>query len=177
MIEAINIFTIIAALTCSYAAVTLPSLISGSFLMGALSFFLAILWSILAAPDVSFTEAVVGAGASTIFLLLALFGTNHAVKKMPRSKNYFWALAATVALGAFLLWGSSDLPAFGNLGAVASNYLSPHYLTHAYHETHTPNVVTAVVVDYRSFDTLIEATVVFTAGVACLLIFRKEEEL
>lgn len=33
-----------------------------------------------------------------------------------------------------------------------------------------PNFVTAVLADYRGYDTLGETTVIFTAGLACLLI-------
>lgn len=52
---------------------------------------------------------------------------------------------------------------------VAGNY----YIQQAYKDTHTPNIVTVVLGDYRSVDTLGEQVVIFTAGMICLLILRK----
>jgi len=78
------------------------------------------------------------------------------------------------ALAFLFLWGSLDLHLFGDVTSEPSLYLSPFYLQHAYHHMHTPNTVTAVVVDYRGFDTLIETAVIFTAGIACLLIMREK---
>ena len=51
----------------------------------------------------------------------------------------------------------------------------------AYEETGALNMVTAVLADYRGYDTLGETTVIFTAGAACLLIIeanrrRKEKQ-
>jgi multicomponent Na+:H+ antiporter subunit B len=48
--------------------------------------------------------------------------------------------------------------------------VSPRYIEYGHEETGAANFVTAVVVDYRSYDTLGETTVIFTAGLACLLI-------
>jgi multicomponent Na+:H+ antiporter subunit B len=40
----------------------------------------------------------------------------------------------------------------------------------------TPNVVTTVLADYRGYDTLGETTVIFTAGVACILLLRRRRK-
>jgi multicomponent Na+:H+ antiporter subunit B len=39
-------------------------------------------------------------------------------------------------------------------------------------ETSVPNIVTAVLADYRGFDTMFETAVIFGAGVACFFILR-----
>ena len=39
-------------------------------------------------------------------------------------------------------------------------------------DAHTPNIVTVMIADYRSFDTLGEVMVVFVAGLACFLMLR-----
>jgi multicomponent Na+:H+ antiporter subunit B len=39
-------------------------------------------------------------------------------------------------------------------------------------ETSVPNIVTAVLADYRGFDTMFETTVVFAAGVVCFFLLR-----
>lgn len=170
--ELINIILIIFIFVSAVASVRSKDLISATFLLGAYSFFLAILWAVLSAGDVSFTEAMVGAGASTIFFILAIFQSRRKIDPTKKPSRLGGALLATLLLGGLLFWGSTDLPLFGSIHSMASQYLSPYYLEHAYHDSHTPNVVTAVVVDYRSFDTLVEAAVIFTAGIACLFIMR-----
>lgn len=174
MVEVINAVLILFVLASAVAAVFVTELISAVFILGGYSFFIAILWGLLNAADVSFTEAVVGAGASTIFMILALFQTSHHTKKpllnfRPRS-----AMALTGILAAMFIWGSVDLPRFGDLASVPSVYLSPFYLLNTLTHADTPNAVTTVVTDYRGFDTLIETAVIFTAGIACLLIMRKK---
>ena len=49
------------------------------------------------------------------------------------------------------------------------------YIQHSLSQMKTPNVVTSILMDYRSLDTLIETAVVFTAGVACALLLRRQE--
>ena len=118
---------------------------------------------------------MVGVGASTIFFLFALFGSKHTIKQKPANANTYWALGMISLLGLLFLWGSLDLSWFGDPLSPPNAYLSPYYLQHCFRDSMTPNAVTAVVVDYRAFDTLIEATVIFTAGVACLLILRTDK--
>jgi multicomponent Na+:H+ antiporter subunit B len=77
-------------------------------------------------------------------------------------------------LGILLLYAATDLPEFGDPGSPASVHISPFYLENSYADTHTPNVVTAVLMDYRALDTLIETAVIFTSGIACWLILRRD---
>ncbi len=74
--------------------------------------------------------------------------------------------------GALLLSGTGDLPDWGDPNSPASLHLSDHYIEHAMEETEVPNLVTAVLADYRGFDTMFETAVVFTAGLACFLLLR-----
>jgi multicomponent Na+:H+ antiporter subunit B len=69
-----------------------------------------------------------------------------------------------------LFYVGSDLPPVGDPNSPASTHVSPYYIEHSHHETGAPNFVTAVLADYRGYDTLGETTVIFTAGLACLLI-------
>ena len=162
-------------ITCAIAAVRVRELVSAVFLMSAFGFFVAILWGLLGAADVSFTEAMVGVGVSTIYYLLALFKTKHYAKNPSLNYKPWFAIAVITFLGILFVWGSRDLPWFGDAHSVASSYLSPYYLNHSLTDMRTPNVVTAVLADYRGVDTLLETTVVFLAGIACLLIMRKRQ--
>jgi multisubunit Na+/H+ antiporter MnhB subunit len=58
--------------------------------------------------------------------------------------------------------GDTDLP-------------SAYYIRNAYRETNTPNIVTVVLGDYRSIDTLGEEVVIFAAGMICFLLLRREK--
>ena len=71
-----------------------------------------------------------------------------------------------------MLYGAGDLPVFGAPGSPASLVISPAYIENSVSQTRTPNVVTAVLMDYRSFDTFIDTVGIFTAGIACALILR-----
>lgn len=82
-----------------------------------------------------------------------------------------WAQFLVLAVFAGLLvWVSGDLPDRAAVQAPANQHVSPHYLRHAQTETGVPNVVAAVLADYRGYDTLGELVVVFTAGLACLFV-------
>ena len=89
------------------------------------------------------------------------------------------AFAAVLFVGSVLFYSALDLPPVGSPDSPAATHISDEYLRRSLADTATPNVVTAVLADYRSFDTLGEVTVILTAGLACLLILglgRKEED-
>ncbi len=91
----------------------------------------------------------------------------------------FIALIIVLLCGGLLLYATADFPAWGDPNSPANSYLSPHYIEKSMEETGVENLVTSVLADYRSFDTMFETAVVFCAGLACLLLLRnykKEEE-
>lgn len=84
------------------------------------------------------------------------------------------SLITGIIAGAALIYGTLDMPKWGDPNSPASTHVSPYYLRHSMEDTATPNVVTSVLADYRGYDTLGETTVVFTAGIACILLLRKK---
>lgn len=73
---------------------------------------------------------------------------------------------------------ASWLPLVGDPNSPASSHVTPRYIEKSHEEAGSPNFVTAVLANYRGYDTLGEATVIFTAGAATVLIlrlFQKEE--
>lgn len=64
----------------------------------------------------------------------------------------------------------SWLPYIGAHESPANSYLSPYYIMHAMTDTHAANIVTAVLADYRGFDTLFETCVLFLSGIATLMV-------
>ena len=75
-----------------------------------------------------------------------------------------------VGAGALLFYAGRELPRMGDPESPASTHVSPRYIEKAQEEAGAPNMVTAVLADYRSYDTLGETVVIFTAGLACLLV-------
>lgn len=82
-------------------------------------------------------------------------------------------LLLTLVTTALLIYGAIDMPDWGDPNSPANSYVSPRYIEKCMEETEVPNIVTAVLADYRGFDTMWETTVVFAAGVSVLLILRK----
>ncbi len=140
-------------------------------LSGAYSFLTATVLVALDAVDVAMTEASVGAGLSTVLLLGALYLCKSEEAKPVRKP--WLALALTLSVGALLVWGTMDLPAFADDTAPIHNHVAPRYLADVMKETGVPNVVTAVLASYRGFDTFGETTVVFTAGVGVVALLRR----
>jgi len=155
-------------------AILVKDLISSVLILGSYSFFLALVWAWLGAVDVAFVEAVVGAGLATVFFLLTLFRMAPEHTLIKRSPPPISVVIALPLLGLLLLYAAADLPAFGDPQSPASTYLAPYYLENSLRDTETPNVVTAVLMDYRALDTMLETGVIFTAGLACWLLLRRE---
>ena len=76
---------------------------------------------------------------------------------------------------ALMLYATVGLPNHADPQSPANTHVSPTYLEDSLEDTHTPNVVTAVLADYRGYDTLGETIVIFTAGLACILILMKRK--
>ena len=85
----------------------------------------------------------------------------------------FLALLIASVTGLLLLYGAVEMPRWGDPESPASVHVSPRYIEEAFEETAVPNMVTAVLADYRGYDTLGETAVIFTAGVCCLLILGR----
>ena len=145
-------------------------------LSGVYSLLSAGLFTAMDAVDVALMEAAVGAGISTVLLLgtLALVGTEEA----PARRFRILPLTVTFLIGAMLVYGTLDLPPYGNPGNPAHVHVAPHYLAETPREIGVANVVTAVLASYRGYDTLGETVVVFTAvvGVLSLLTGRRRQQ-
>ncbi len=137
-------------------------------LMGIYSFLGAGWMLVLDAPDVAFTEASVGAGISTILALATLALTKVEAKKPVR--NPVIPLVVVTVTGAALIYGTLDMPLFGDPDAPAQVYPDPSYIERSREDIDVPNVVTAVLASYRGYDTLGETTVIFTAGIGVVLL-------
>ena len=139
-------------------------------LAGIYSLLSAGLFTVMDAVDVAFTEAAVGAGISTVLFLGALALTGRQEKKPARGGRHVVALVVVTVTGAALIYGTWDMPPYGDAANPVHHHVADHYLEETSHEIGIPNVVTAVLASYRGYDTMGEATVVFAAAVAVLLL-------
>jgi multicomponent Na+:H+ antiporter subunit B len=168
-------------LATAFAVARLSNLIAVVMLLGLYSLLMALVWVVLDAVDVAFTEAAVGAGITTILMLsgVALTGAEEKPRKRQR---FSWAsLAIVLATGAALIYATSDMPHLGDPDAPIHRHVAPRYIEDSPREIGIPNLVTAVLASYRGYDTLGEIVVVFTAGVSVLVLLgaasrRREDE-
>ena len=86
------------------------------------------------------------------------------------------AIVMIVLTGGLLIYGVEKLPDWGDPNSPASSHVSPKYIQEALEKTATPNMVTAVLGDYRGYDTMGETAVIFTAGIGCILMLRKKRK-
>ena len=69
----LGILTVVAAVV----ALSVRDMLSAVAVLGAYSFFMAVLYTHLGAIDVGLTEAVVGAGVSGVLFVVAVFRTTR----------------------------------------------------------------------------------------------------
>ena len=158
------------------AIVRLRDLFAVVMLAGLYSLLSAAIFVILDAVDVAFTEAAVGAGITTVLMLGTLVLTDRE-EKQPK-KNSLWPLAVVVVTGAALIYGTLDMPGFGDPNTPANKHVAPQYLADKVPQNPSgdpvtvgiPNIVTTILASYRGYDTLGEVAVIFTAGIGVLLL-------
>lgn len=149
-------------------ALRLRNLFAVVMLTGIYSLLSASLWVVMDAVDVAFTEAAVGAGISTV-LFLGTLGLVGSREKKP-AHGRILPLLVVLVTGGILVYGSLDLPYYGEPDNPIHQHVAPRYIEKTGEEIGVPNIVTAVLAAYRGYDTMGETTVIFTAAVGVLLL-------
>mgnify|MGYP003574720405 CR=1 FL=1 len=80
MIWPIDLISMVLVMVCGIGAIMVRDLLGAAILFGAYSFMMCLLWAIMGAVDVAFTEASVGAGVSAVFFVAAVFRTSRRTK-------------------------------------------------------------------------------------------------
>jgi len=153
----------------AWVAIEVKDLLSSVVAVGAVGLGLSIVFLILKAPDVAITQLVV-----EILALIILIRATLKVD-LPFATTGRWLLNTVITfvfITGFMFIGwicLKDLPPFGQpIMRVAGSYVK-----NGLSQTGATNIVSSVILDYRAFDTLGEATVLFTAVVGVLAIVRK----
>lgn len=81
-------------------------------------------------------------------------------------------IIVVVLTGALFIYAMGDFPSWADPASPAHNHVSPRYIEKSLEQTSVPNLVTAVLADYRGYDTMFETAVIFTAGVVCFFLLR-----
>ena len=86
------------------------------------------------------------------------------------SRRDISAALSFLIVAIFLIFGALMIHPFGNPDETD---MDDNIIANAQTETGANNAVTSVVFDYRGFDTLGEATILFTAVAAVIMVFRR----
>jgi multicomponent Na+:H+ antiporter subunit B len=171
MEDLINVSLLIFMLVTALAIVHLRNLFAVVMMTGIFSLLAALLYVVLSAVDVAFTEAAVGAGISTLLMLATLALTTSEEK--PAARIRVIPILVVLATGAGLIYGTLDMPFYGDPNAPANLHVIPRYILFSGDEIGVPNIVTSVLASYRGYDTLGEVVVIFTAALGVLTLLGR----
>jgi multisubunit Na+/H+ antiporter MnhB subunit len=155
-------------------AIETPNLLYSVISVGAVGFLLSIVFLFLSAPDLAITQIAV-----EVITLVLLLRAVQSERDAGTDRRSLLGTAATVAmlivLAGFTMRMFADFPEFGQ--PVMDRFAdapSNTYLEKGLEQTGAANIVTAVVLDYRAYDTLGEATVLFCAVMGALSVLRRK---
>ncbi len=179
MTELLNVVLLGFLALTAIAAIRLRDLFAVVMMFTIFSLLSASIFVVLGAVDVAFTEAAVGAGISTVLMLETLSLTTR--REWPPAHRRLLPLLVVSVTGAALIYGTFDMPHFGDPNAPIHQHVVTRYMEESPQEIGIPNVVTEVLASYRGYDTLGELTVIFTAGVGVIALIgirarRREED-
>ena len=187
LIVALIVFMLIAALI----AVEAKDLLSSVIAVGAAGFALSVIDLLLGAPDLAITQVVVEVIALVLLIRVVLTRRDtSATASGDLLRTGVVLLAAGVLLAVvFLAVGGGaagqapaamgTMPAFGEpvlnhpSDAKVPPGVAADYLAKSAEETGAANAVTAILLDFRAYDTLGEATVIFVSILGVYTILRR----
>jgi multisubunit Na+/H+ antiporter MnhB subunit len=123
----------------------------------------------LGAPDIAITQVVVEILILVILIRATITTDNTSIEK---HKDTFAVITSLIFFGLFLVFAFlavQDIHQFGD----PLMRVSQKYLDSGAKETGATNIVTSVLLDYRAYDTIGEATVLFTSIVGAFVILRR----
>jgi multisubunit Na+/H+ antiporter MnhB subunit len=163
-LQLLLLFMIFAAVV----AVEVEDLLSSVIAVGAVGLGLSLVFLILKAPDLAITQLVV----EILCLIILIRATIK--KDLPLLRDGRWLFNTTstlVFIALFLIFAYfalKELPVFGQpIMRVAKEYIN-----NGLEKTGATNIVASIILDFRGYDTLGEATILFTAVMGVLAVIR-----
>ncbi len=163
------LFIIIAALI----AVETKNLLSAVICVGAIGFGGSLMFLFLRAPDIAITQIVVEV-LGLIILIRATIARD--LTFITGDREFFGTVVSVVVIFVIFLAGIkvfSTLPEFGTaVFTQVPDAASRTYISEGLMKTGAANLVASVILDFRAYDTLGEATVLFTSIIGATVILR-----
>jgi len=149
-------------------AIEVRSLISSVVAVGAVGLGLSLVFLLLKAPDVALTQLVV----EIIAVIILIRATIR--RQLPESPVSARPYGVLLGLGFAVLLVTVSLPALQEIPRLGHPYMrvAQTYVENGLQDTGATNVVASVILDYRAYDTLGEATVLFTAVMGVMAVLR-----
>lgn len=165
IISLLIVLMIIAALV----ALEIKDLLSSVVSLGAVGLILTLLFLLLQAPDVAIVQFVV-----EILSLVILIRATVLRDETLYSKKEFLLYRLPILFCVFIflilvIISLKQLPTFGNFSSKIGDY----YIKNTINDTGAVDIVAAIILNYRAYDTLGEATVLFTSILGTVLVLRK----
>ena len=160
-------FMIIGAIYALHA----KDLLSAVIAMGIVGYGLVICFLLLKAPDLAIVQIVVETITLVIMVAVVLDSTREEVEvKLDRRTIINTISAFVVFAGLFYFY----MLAIRNLDPLGAHTLrmSEAYVNGAVEKTGSVNLVTGVLFDFRAYDTLGEAVILYTAALGVLTLLR-----
>jgi multicomponent Na+:H+ antiporter subunit B len=153
-------------------ALEADDLISAVISIGVVGFSLVLAFIILQAPDLAIVQIVVET-LTLIILIAAILKTTRDDTTEPFSlkKLSLWS-GGLILLSIFIIFTGYVFRLLPPLGFPVMR-MAEHYVSMALEKTGAANIVSSVIMDFRAYDTLGEATVLFTTVVAVMAVLRK----
>jgi len=165
MIYALLSFVVIG----SIIAVETKDLLSSVVSVGAVGFALSIAFLMMGAPDIALVQVIVEIISIVMLIRLVVMREDTT---LPKRIETFAVASILILFGFFMgvaYYAFKDMPNFGHpLMTVSKTYMEK-----GLESTGAPNLVTSVLLDFRAYDTLGEATVLFVSIVGALTVLRR----
>ncbi len=173
MIIPLDVILLLILIATAVLSLIVRDLLAAVALLAIFSLFSALLFTGLQALDVALVEAALGAGLTGVLLVAAILLTTRRADQRPQPRARIMIPAMVTGFVGLMLYASTGLPDRGDPTAPAQQGVSRAFIEGSLLQTQTPNVVTAILADYRSMDTLGETIVILTAALAATLILAR----
>jgi len=169
----LDVILLVILIATAVLSLVVRDLLAAVALLAIYSLFTALLFTGLQALDVALVEAALGAGLTGVLLIAAILLTERRAEQRPHPRARILIPIAVAGFVGLMLYASTGLPDRGDPDAPAQQGVSRAFIEGSLPQTETPNVVTAILADYRSMDTLGETLVILTAALAATLILAR----
>ncbi len=176
MIVALDVILFVILIVTAVLALRSDDLLTSVVLLTAYSLFASLLFTGLLALDVGLVEAALGAGLTGIIFIAALLRTGSTAEATDDRRRRLVMLPLIGGFVGLMLFASGGLPDRADPDAPTRTGVSPTYLANSLTDTDTENVVTSLLADYRSMDTLGETLVILTAALGTALVLRRRPD-